>query len=144
MSSHLHTAEHGLATRLSLGLIRFYQRRISPHKGFRCAHAVAHGGPGCSGYAAAVIRARGVWGALALIRQRFRDCRDAFELLKAQAAATEEAGPETAEGVAPAPAKKDKTMAENCWLSGGGAGTACADCSAPTACGGSSCALPCL
>ncbi|HGY9588887.1 TPA: membrane protein insertion efficiency factor YidD [Vibrio harveyi] len=27
-------------SKLVLALIRFYQRYLSPHKGFRCAHAV--------------------------------------------------------------------------------------------------------
>ncbi|MEM5550874.1 membrane protein insertion efficiency factor YidD [Pseudoalteromonas neustonica] len=33
---------------LALLLIRFYQKRISPYKGFRCAHAALHQGVSCS------------------------------------------------------------------------------------------------
>ena len=50
-------------------------------KGFRCAYAVLHGGPGCSGFAKQAIRKRGLWAALALIRQSFRNCRGALSTL---------------------------------------------------------------
>lgn len=66
---------------LALLAIRGYQRWLSPLKGFRCAHAVLHGGPGCSGYVASAIRARGLWGAAGAIRQRFQECRAAYAVL---------------------------------------------------------------
>ena len=74
----------GNSVNAALLAIRVYQRWISPYKGFRCAHSVLHGGPGCSGYAAEAIRDRGLLGAIRPIRQRFRDCRAAFVTLMAE------------------------------------------------------------
>lgn len=74
----------GWTARAALGLIGLYQRWISPRKGFRCAHAVLNGGPGCSGFAKSAIREHGLWQGLGLLRQRFRDCRAAMHILLAQ------------------------------------------------------------
>jgi putative component of membrane protein insertase Oxa1/YidC/SpoIIIJ protein YidD len=41
-------------------LIRGYQRRISPHKGFSCAYRVAHGGTSCSEAVRQAVVRRGV------------------------------------------------------------------------------------
>lgn len=75
-----------MVSKLALGAIWGYQRYISPHKGFRCAHSVLHGGTGCSGYAKHAICASGLWGAIPAIRQRFRDCRLASETLRTNCA----------------------------------------------------------
>lgn len=75
-----------MVSKLALGAIWGYQRYISPHKGFRCAHSVLHGGTGCSGFAKHAIRDAGLWGAFPAIRQRFRDCRTASETLRANCA----------------------------------------------------------
>ena len=56
--------------------IEAYQRWLSPRKGFACAHRVAHGGAGCSGYADAALRAEGL-AALPTVRARLRACRAA-------------------------------------------------------------------
>ena len=69
-------------TRIALGGIWAYQTYLSPRKGYRCAYSVAHGGTGCSGYAKHAIRDHGLWSAIAPIRQRFRDCRAAYEALR--------------------------------------------------------------
>ncbi|MEM7644176.1 MAG: membrane protein insertion efficiency factor YidD [Pseudomonadota bacterium] len=66
----------------ALAGIEFYQHRISPRKGFRCAHSVLHGGTGCSGFAKHAIREAGLWYALPAIRQRFRDCGLAYDALR--------------------------------------------------------------
>lgn len=65
-------------------MIAGYQRWISPVKGYRCAHAVLHGGPGCSGFAQQAIRAHGLWRGLALLRERFRHCRQAMLTLNGE------------------------------------------------------------
>ncbi|PTX57119.1 hemolytic domain-containing protein [Litoreibacter ponti] len=72
-----------MLSRMALGGIWAYQQYISPNKGFRCACSVAHGGTGCSGFAKHAIRDHGLWGALPAIRQRFRDCRAAYEDIRA-------------------------------------------------------------
>ncbi|MEL7154027.1 MAG: membrane protein insertion efficiency factor YidD [Pseudomonadota bacterium] len=68
---------HGIASTISLWLIRFYQRWLSPRKGYRCAYAVHHGGPGCSGFAKNAISENGLWEAIPLVRERFRLCASA-------------------------------------------------------------------
>ena len=63
--------------RYLLAAITYYQGHLSPQKGFRCPYGVLHGGSGCSGYAAQVIREYGWRLALPLVRNRFRACRRA-------------------------------------------------------------------
>ena len=89
-----HTAPPGIASRLALLAIRGYQRWLSPIKGFRCAHAVHHGGPGCSGYAMQAISEHGLFGALGAIRRRFRACQAALGVLKSEQAGDTEGSAE--------------------------------------------------
>jgi len=65
-------------------LISFYQKQISPHKGFACAHRVLHWDESCSQYIKRVILERGLQSAIPLIQERFEDCRVANEILKAR------------------------------------------------------------
>jgi putative component of membrane protein insertase Oxa1/YidC/SpoIIIJ protein YidD len=62
------------AAALALAAIRFYQRRISPHKGFSCALRVATGGASCSAYGYAVIERFGLLRGLGLLQRRFELC----------------------------------------------------------------------
>jgi putative component of membrane protein insertase Oxa1/YidC/SpoIIIJ protein YidD len=57
--------------------IRGYQRRISPHKGYRCAYSVTHGGPGCSGAVLSILEENGLLRGWGLIKQRFHNCDSA-------------------------------------------------------------------
>ena len=66
-----------MLTRTALVAIGGYQRWVSPRKGWGCAYRLAHGGPGCSGFAKRAIAERGLLVAWPAIRQRFRDCHDA-------------------------------------------------------------------
>jgi uncharacterized protein len=68
--------------RLALSAIGGYQRHLSPRKGYACAHRVAHGGTGCSGYAKQAIATQGLLRAIPLIRARFSACRDAAKELQ--------------------------------------------------------------
>lgn len=64
--------------------IRTYQRYVSPHKGFTCAHLVAHGGQSCSAAVRAIVADRGViLGALPTLA-RFCACYQAAALLQAR------------------------------------------------------------
>ena len=63
-----------VATALALAAIRFYQRRISPHKGFSCALRVATGGASCSAYGYAVIERFGLVRGLGLLDRRLALC----------------------------------------------------------------------
>ena len=67
-----------------LGAIAFYQRYLSPRKGYRCAHARLHGGDGCSGFAREAIAQLGVSAAIAPIRARFAMCKLAGQMLRAR------------------------------------------------------------
>ncbi len=79
---HAASRSVGPLSALALLAIRGYQRWLSPLKGFRRAHSVLHCGRGCSSYAMQEIRTSGLIGALGAVRQRFRDCRAALEVLK--------------------------------------------------------------
>jgi putative component of membrane protein insertase Oxa1/YidC/SpoIIIJ protein YidD len=57
--------------------IRAYQQQISPHKGYRCAYSVTHGGPGCSGAVLSILEEDGLLRGWRLIKQRFHDCEGA-------------------------------------------------------------------
>ncbi|WP_179379534.1 membrane protein insertion efficiency factor YidD [Jannaschia marina] len=69
-------------SRAALVGIDFYQRHVSPRKGYRCAYSVHHGGTGCSGYAKHAIRDHGLWRAIPLVHQRFRDCATAYAQMR--------------------------------------------------------------
>lgn len=62
------------ADALALAAIRFYQRRISPHKGFSCALRVVTGGASCSAYGYAVIARFGLLRGLGLLQRRLELC----------------------------------------------------------------------
>ena len=55
--------------------IAFYQRYISPHKGYHCAHRRFHGGLSCSEYVKQTIATVGLRRSLPLAQQRFEACR---------------------------------------------------------------------
>lgn len=60
--------------RLAIGA---YQQRISPHKGYRCAYSVTHGGPGCSGAVLSILEENGLFRGWGMIKQRFQNCDSA-------------------------------------------------------------------
>jgi len=62
-----------------------YQRYISPHKGYRCAHAALYGGPSCSEFGKRAIRDYGLIGGLMLLRQHFGDCQKAAAKIRSGA-----------------------------------------------------------
>ncbi|MHA0035090.1 membrane protein insertion efficiency factor YidD [Deinococcus sp. PESE-13] len=67
----------------ALHAIKFYQRWISPHKGFCCAHAALHGGESCSAAVARIIREDGLRAGQPRIAARFAECREAHTALRA-------------------------------------------------------------
>lgn len=71
-----------LLDRLTLSGICLYRRLLSPHKGFRCAHAALHGGEPCSAAVARIVREDGVIGGHARVAARFRECRAVQDLLR--------------------------------------------------------------
>ena len=67
---------------LAVIAISGYQRFISPHKGFSCAHRVLYGCDSCSQYFKRVIAKDGIITAIANAKGRFQECREAYETLK--------------------------------------------------------------
>jgi putative component of membrane protein insertase Oxa1/YidC/SpoIIIJ protein YidD len=67
---------------LSTVAITGYQKYLSPHKGFSCAHRVLYGGESCSQFIKRVIAQEGLSVALLKSRQRFQDCKQANLLLR--------------------------------------------------------------
>lgn len=65
-------------------LITFYQKHISPYKGFRCAYASYHRGLSCSGRIKNIIAEQGVIDGWPLIKQQFIDCGLACDALQQQ------------------------------------------------------------
>ena len=63
---------------LALCAIRFYQRHLSPKKGFGCAYRIVYGGCGCSGVGYRLIRRYGVFSGCRLLRLRLARCRFAY------------------------------------------------------------------
>jgi putative component of membrane protein insertase Oxa1/YidC/SpoIIIJ protein YidD len=73
---------NGATRGLAIIAISGYQRFISPHKGFSCAHRVLYGCDSCSQYFKRVIAEEGIFAAIANAKGRFQECREANEILK--------------------------------------------------------------
>jgi putative component of membrane protein insertase Oxa1/YidC/SpoIIIJ protein YidD len=67
-----------------LMVIDFYQRFISPYKGFRCAYRAARGRHSCSEFGKRALHRGGVVGFWPLLRRRFARCAEAARSLKAR------------------------------------------------------------
>jgi putative component of membrane protein insertase Oxa1/YidC/SpoIIIJ protein YidD len=74
-----------LSRKMSVSAIAGYQRYISPHKGFICAHRVLYGGESCSQYIKRVIAQEGLNVAFRKSRARFKACKQANLILRSQA-----------------------------------------------------------
>lgn len=72
-------------------LISFYQRFLSPLKGFSCAYRVYHDSPSCSAYVKQVFLEQDLRVAITMANQRFEECEQANRLLKAQNEKVEDA-----------------------------------------------------
>ncbi|HSO70875.1 MAG TPA: membrane protein insertion efficiency factor YidD [Arachnia sp.] len=62
--------------------IRAYQRYLSPHKGFTCAHVVARGGQSCSAAVRDIVTANGVLRGTLPTLARFYACHQAAAMLQ--------------------------------------------------------------
>lgn len=71
------------ASRAVDALIAQYQSRLSPRKGYACAHRVAHGGPSCSAAVRDIVRGRGLVRGLLPTVTRFVACYQAARLVMA-------------------------------------------------------------
>lgn len=63
---------------LALHAIRFYQRFLSPHKGFCCAYASVTGHASCSALGYRAIRRFGVWRGMGILDRRLVKCGVAY------------------------------------------------------------------
>lgn len=59
-----------------------YQRWISPHKGFTCAHNTVYRRGGCSGFGKRAFARFPFFLALAMLRVRLDECRAAAEIVR--------------------------------------------------------------
>ena len=66
-----------MTAQLTVAAISVYQRRISPRKGWQCAHRVRHGGLSCSEWVKRAVARHGVRTGVLLARRRFARCRQA-------------------------------------------------------------------
>ncbi|WP_082491743.1 membrane protein insertion efficiency factor YidD [Duganella sp. Leaf126] len=65
---------------LALATIKFYQRNISPHKGFRCAYAAYTSDASCSTFGYRAIRRFGLWDGLFILNRRLSRCGTAHRI----------------------------------------------------------------
>lgn len=68
--------------KIALSTIGFYQKYISPRKGFRCSYGVIHDTYGCSGHVKDIIRTHGLIKGTPLIKKQFNQCKQASIELK--------------------------------------------------------------
>jgi len=61
--------------------IEGYQRYISPHKGYCCAHRALHNRMSCSESVKSIIIKYGIYRSLPLIVRRFKACNAAYKTL---------------------------------------------------------------
>lgn len=66
-----------LSRKVGIVAIAGYQKHISPHKGFVCAHRVLYGGESCSAYIKRVIAQEGLIAAWEKSHTRFQACKQA-------------------------------------------------------------------
>jgi putative component of membrane protein insertase Oxa1/YidC/SpoIIIJ protein YidD len=67
---------------LAIAAITGYQRYLSPHKGFRCAHRALHQGESCSQYVKREVQEEGLMAALRSSRVRFAECKEANQIIR--------------------------------------------------------------
>jgi putative component of membrane protein insertase Oxa1/YidC/SpoIIIJ protein YidD len=72
------------SSQVGVKIIDSYQKYISPHKGFSCAHRVLYGGESCSQYIKRVMAEEGFGTVLSKYRRRFRACQEANLVWRSQ------------------------------------------------------------
>ena len=69
---------------IAIFFINFYQRYISPYKGFQCAYASLYGGNSCSQAIKQILLEEGCIKGFHYSRSRFKRCKNANNILKRQ------------------------------------------------------------
>jgi putative component of membrane protein insertase Oxa1/YidC/SpoIIIJ protein YidD len=68
---------------ICVACISGYQKYLSPHKGFACAHRLLYGEESCSQYIKKVVAREGIRVAIEKSRVRFQECKQASQVLRA-------------------------------------------------------------
>lgn len=66
-----------------------YQKYISPHKGFACAHRMLYEGESCSQYVKRMVAEKDLLAAIKASKQRFQACKEANRIFRASREQTE-------------------------------------------------------
>ncbi|MDZ8261915.1 membrane protein insertion efficiency factor YidD [Nostoc sp. ChiQUE01b] len=82
---------------VSTAAITGYQKHISLHKGFACAHRILYGGESCSQYIKQLVAKKGLKAAFVNSRERFQACKQANEILRMHSENSEESTEEEAD-----------------------------------------------
>ena len=72
---------------VSTAAITGYQKHISPHKGFACAHRILYGGESCSQYIKRMVAQEGLKAAFVNSHERFQACKQGNQILRRRVAA---------------------------------------------------------
>lgn len=72
---------------IAAGSISGYQRYVSPHKGYCCAHRAHTGHSSCSEFARKIVLRHGVIALLRALPRQLQRCRNAYAVLLAAAIA---------------------------------------------------------
>jgi putative component of membrane protein insertase Oxa1/YidC/SpoIIIJ protein YidD len=69
---------------VAIAVIVFYQRYLSPKKGYSCAHTRLHGGDSCSEYVKKALGDKSLFETTILARKRFKECNIAYTSLNSK------------------------------------------------------------
>ncbi|BCL36425.1 membrane protein insertion efficiency factor YidD [Nostoc sp. MS1] len=123
--------------KIGIVVIAGYQKHISPHKGFVCAHRVLHGGESCSAYIKRVISEEGLIAGWGKSHTRFQACKQANLTLQASqikrrvlqienSEPSEQSETETEENQQ---SKRSRQKSASSYSSDSSCGDSCSDCS---------------
>ncbi len=71
-----------MLVQLLIIVINFYQKFLSPYKGFCCAHRFFYHGLSCSEAVKEILLQDGIVSGFSRIRERFQECKNASQILK--------------------------------------------------------------
>ena len=74
--------EQTIVHNILIKLILSYQKYLSPHKGYCCAHTALHGKASCSSWAIRVLKKQRLSLFLPLMKRRFQACNQAHKNLE--------------------------------------------------------------
>ncbi|WP_096585394.1 membrane protein insertion efficiency factor YidD [Nostoc cycadae] len=118
-----------LSRKVSVTAIAGYQKHISPHKGFVCAHRILYGSESCSQYIKRVIAQEGLSIAFIKSRARFQACKQANLILRLQSHNSEPTESEDEANIQPPKTEnRSNNQQSSNTICSNGDGTNCIDC----------------